>query len=744
MTSKASSLSIGLDPRSGAAGLVALFSGTLFTSAFLLFWIQPLFAKLTLPLLGGSTAVWTTAMVFFQATLLAGYGYAHLSSRHLKPPIQLGLHAVILGLVFLTLPVAIRAEFRPGGQPILDLLQILTVSIGLPFFAVASTAPLLQRWFSHTHHKDSEDPYFLYGASNVGSILALVAFPFVMEPQLRLAQQSVLWSAGYGLLAVLILSCGAVAYPRGRRRPAQTTTPSPTAMMDSVTWRARSHWIILAFVPSSLLLGVTNHITLDLAPVPLLWVVPLALYLLTFVIAFSRSGGRVRDRIAKAQPYILAFALLFVTATVTLVKLSIGIHLAVFFILALVCHGELVRHRPVVSHLTEFYFFMSLGGVLGGMFNAIAAPLVFNGIYEYPLAIVLACGLRPGIWGGSLREKAGDVLWPLLLWAAVFMIEDLGLLERLGFSVVAAILFYRGLLAVVVFGFNQRPLRYGLGAGVALLVIGGAHQGLDVLYQERSFFGVYRVIETEDGKRRELRHGTTTHGIQAIDEADWREPLGYHERGGPLGQIIAALEARGSVERIGLVGLGAGASLCYAQPGQRWTFYEIDPLVVEIAWDERFFHYGALCFDQPASEMRVGDARLTLAAEPDAAFDLLILDAYNSDAVPVHLLTREAMALYVSQLKPGGMLAMQASNRHLNIPRVIAGLAADAGLTGWLQRHRRDPPPPGFLPSDWAVVTRPGEALPFVTQDARWEPLETIEDTVLWTDDFSNIISVLK
>jgi spermidine synthase len=730
-----------IPPTRRGDALTFLFGGTLFTSATLLFWIQPLFAKMTLPLLGGTPAVWTTAMVFYQAMLLAGYGYAHLSSRRLPAAAQLGVHAAVLALAAIRLPLAIRWEFDPAGQPIVQFLAVLTISLGLPFFAVAATAPLLQRWFSRSGHESGHDPYFLYGASNLGSILALLAFPFLAEPFLRLAEQSVYWSYGYALLAALILVCGVRSLPRGSARAAVADAGHAGAEVSRLE---RGRWVLLAAVPSSLMLGVTAHISLDLAPSPLLWVIPLALYLVTYVAAFSRDNARVLRVADRIMPYCLILAPIAGIAW-KIVEVTVLVNLGMFFLLALICHGQLARLRPPVGRLTEFYFFLSLGGVLGGFFNAVVAPLAFNGIYEYPLALVLAVCLCPGERGGGRRALAADILLPLAVLAAVHAIFKTGILRLEWVDERASAFVLILAAALIAFACKSRPLRFGLMVAALFYAAAGINQEKRPLTQQRSFFSVYRVAESPDRAFHTLISGTTIHGVQALGPPGWREPMYYYARKGPLGQLFEGLDGDRKLGKVGLIGLGVGASLCYAGPDQEWVVFEIDPLVVEIARNQRYFHYWSECFDERRSRLRLGDGRLTLKDEPDGSFDVLMLDAYNSDSVPVHLLTREALALYVRKLKPNGVIAMHVSNRHFDLTRVVTALMNDAKLAGWYQNYDPGPGAPWYMAhTQWAVLARAAGDAPFLDADPRWARILTVQNPVLWTDDYSNIVSILK
>jgi hypothetical protein len=504
-------------------------------------------------------------------------------------------------------------------------------TIGLPFLAVAATAPLLQRWFAGSGHPTASDPYFLYGASNLGSVLALVSYPLLLEPDLTLDDQALLWAVGYGALALAIIGCALLAWD-GRSGPSTARAAPGLEEREAVGWPRRLRWLFLALVPSGLLLAVTTHITTDLAAVPLLWVVPLALYLLTYVMAFARRPWLRHAWMVKAQPFVLIPLVLLFTWRLPF-WVGLPLHLLGLFVSALVCHGELARLRPRAEHLTEFYFWLALGGA----FTALLAPLLFDRVLEYPIALAATCLLRPML-GYRSDGRAVDFVLPLAIGALIagrggaldLGLPDLGLIGLLLVYVPSAMALY---------ALAERPLGLGLGTAAALgaaLLSTDAHT---VMARERSFFGVYTVKRDPAGYH-VLVHGTTVHGAQRVEAEGWREPLTYYHRNGPLGQLFDALGAR--PRAIGVIGLGVGTVACYRRPGQRWTFYEIDPLVERIARAERHFHYLAEC--APDAEVRSGDARLTLRTAPHAAYDLLIVDAFSSDAIPMHLITREALA----------------------------------------------------------------------------------------------------
>ena len=736
-----SSGTIAARARGGERFLLPAYAATLFLGAFLIFALQPLFAKMVLPLLGGAPNVWITASLFFQTMLLLGYIYAHGLARLLRGRTMVVVHCLVLlsGLAFL--PVAVAGLEPSPDLPVLWLIGLLTVSIGLPFFAVSATAPLLQRWFAHSNHGDASDPYFLYGASNLGSMLALLSYPFLVEPLLRLDQQSWIWSSGYVALVAAIALCGLLAHRRG----AATRSADPGVMADAppLVWRQRLFWVALAFAPSSLLLGVTNYITTDIAAVPLLWVLPLALYLLTFVLIFARRRRVSHPWMVRLQPFVIVFALLPGTIDAG-VWLIVGGHLAAFFVTAMVCHGELAARRPAAGHLTEFYIWMAFGGMLGGVFNALVAPAVFDGPYEYAIALVAALLLRPGAIGGTRAQRYSDLLVPGAFLALVLAPRALFGYEpepaHAGQLFLYAIVAYLAILM-----FTHRPLRYGLAIGVLLFANGQFFALPGVQSQERSFFGVYRILAKGGGETYAFVNGTTLHGIQYAARDRWREPLSYYSRPGPLGQLFATLEGDARVQSVGVVGLGVGSALCYREPGQTWWLYEIDPAVGRIAQDSRYFHYLETCGEPETTHLRYGDGRLLLEAAAEGGLDLLILDAFSSDAVPVHLMTREAFALYRRKLGPEGIIAVNVSNRHLDLSGVLGAVAAEAGLVGLVQVDDWERPEGDYTyPSIWVVLSADPERLAPLRADPRWKPLEAPPGVRPWTDDFSNVLSVLR
>ena len=733
--------------------MVLLFAVTLFLSSSLLFVVQPMIAKMVLPLLGGTPAVWNTCMVFFQGMLLAGYLYAHASTRWLRFKYQAILHIVLLAISVLALPVVVAAQHTEPpatGTPIGWLLGVLLITVGIPFFLVSSSGPLLQRWFSRTDHPRARDPYFLSVAGNIGSIFALLAYPTLLEPSLRLAEQSAIWTGGYIALVMLTAACFYLAYRQSsahRAAGAEDANAATLTSGDGPGWRTRLHWIALAFVPSSLLLGVTTFLTTDVAAVPLLWIVPLVIYLLTFVLVFARRVLVPHTLMMRMLPlWVLPLAWLIAFDTNLPVAIQAPIHLLTFFFAAMVCHGELAQRRPDGRYLTEFYLSMSVGGVLGGLFNALVAPLLFTTILEYPLALVLACALRPARPGGVETPLARRLDFALPVIVGAFALGMMFLLNLSQSKAPHTLLLVFIVPAVLCFSFAARPLRFALTAG-ALMLAGGTYAAAQehASHRGRSFFGVHRVFDMPERNLRYLIHGGVIHGIQHLDARMRREPSTYFHKTGPIGQVFASFQQRHDRDRVGVIGLGIGTLAAYSQAGQQWTFYEIDPAIAELARDPRQFTYLS---DSPArTRVVLGDARIALAKEPARSFDVLVVDAFSSDSVPVHLLTREALQLYLQKLDEGGVLAFHITNSYLNLAPLIADLAHDAGLEVFVQHDLladAEAVSLGKATSQWAVMARAADALGPLTRDGRWKRVPARSTPTTWTDDFSNPLSLVR
>jgi hypothetical protein len=762
--------------------MLPLYILTTLLSALLLFTVEPMVAKMLLPLLGGSPAVWNTCMVFYQVALLAGYAYAHLLSRRLALRTQAAAHAAVLALPLLLLPLALPRGAAPPaeGSPIPWTLGTLLVVAGAPFFVLSTTGPLLQRWFAASGHGRARDPYFLYAASNAGSLAGLLLYPLALEPLLPLKtpagdgllpsvlplSQSTLWSLGYAAFALAAVTCGLAAWRSGSAARSPDDGAGVVGSAENApSWRTRVLWVLLALVPSSALLGATQYVTTDIAAVPLLWVIPLALYLLTFVLVFSprwRFPARHSGTILAVLAALVAAS--FVAAVRSRGWLLLPLHLATLFAVGLTCHGRLSEERPHPSRLTEFYLLVAAGGALGGIFNAIVSPLIFRSVAEYPIALVAACLLRPR-WkedasrNPSWTSRALDFGIPLALAAlmAFFEFHPMAELAERSPSAIAIRTGGPVLLALALIGWRTR---FALALGV-LMLAGWVENTAPTwsLHRERTFFGVVRVATSEsppfklvDAEGHEsyrqvvfhvLAHGATRHGSQALDRDLAVIPTSYYHPTGPIGQVFAELLRRGPPREVGLVGLGAGTLAAYGRPGQRFTYFEIDPAVIRIARDPRFFTY--LADSKARIETIPGDGRLSLSREPDGKFGLIVLDAFSSDAIPVHLLTREAMVLYVRKLAPQGILAIHLSSKFMSLERVVGSVATSLGLEVLVRRDRVATPQEAFEGKDgsiWAVVAASRSNLEALAKDPRWVP-PAADPRYLWTDDYSNVLGVL-
>jgi hypothetical protein len=714
-----------------------------------------MFTKLVLPRLGGSPSVWSVAMVFFQAALLAGYAYAHFLMRFVTPRRAVIVHLVVMVVAIAWLPLSIAGSWGkpPSYGEAFWLIGLFAVSIGPPFFALAANAPLLQAWFARTGHPSAGDPYFLYAASNVGSFLALLSYPFVIEPFTRLGDQTRLWSALFCLLIVLIAICGWLLGQSRARLPAPPRTgrrhKAPT-LRDALTW------IALAAIPSGLLVAVTAHISTDVAAVPLLWVIPLALYLATFVIVFAKRPLIPHFYAVIAQPVVIVVLvgtwLLDFSVDITLL---IAIHLAAFFVTALVCHGELARRRPPARDLTAFYLWMSAGGMIGGIAAGLISPFIFNSIAEYPILIILACLARPGF--EIPREPWVRALWIVAIVAgSLLAIFGLGggrppsLPDYAPFNwlteeqtLVAVVI----ALLIVAIAFWRTPVKFAAMIAMTFL-LAQLYQYDPTRESFRSFFGVFKVYESATGRFRVLMHGTTIHGVERVRDDSGRPATGrpvplsyYHERSGIGRAVKAVREQKGAPINMAVVGLGAGSSACLVEAREGLTFYEIDPLAVYIARDSGLFHYLQRC--APAVEIVLGDARLTLADAIDGKYDAIVVDAFSSDAIPIHLLTREAMAIYARKLAPHGVVVFHVSNRHLELVSVVAGIAQANGLVARSLRADEEAGSDYMYATTSVAVARADGDFGAMAKSEDWEQVETDPAQWVWTDDYSNIIGAV-
>jgi hypothetical protein len=737
--------------RTGVAASPALVllasSAAIFLSAALLFAVQPLFTKMVLPQLGGSPSVWSVAMVFFQGVLLLGYAYAHALTRFLPRRTAVIVHVGVLIVACFALPLAIATGWgkQPDHGEALWLMGLFAVSIGLPFFALSANGPLLQAWFAQSGHPSAREPYFLYAVSNVGSLLALLAYPFVFEPLTTLGQQRSLWSIGFYVLIALVALCGFLGL---QSRPADAQPADVEADTDAAapTWRDAATWMALAAVPAGLLIAVTAHLSTDVAAAPLLWVIPLALYLLTFVIVFQSRPILPHHWVVAVQPlFIMGLVVLLTVEVIGYIFLTIAVNVVVFFVTALVCHGELARRRPAPCYLTSFYMWMSAGGVIGGIAAGLIAPRIFPWVAEYPLLIVLAILCRPGL--ALPATRAPRIGWLLVLGAAV-AITLLNVGYQYGLDEKAFKAAIAGLLLVSIL-FWTDPLKFAAIIAVAFMVARLHDPGVGKREFVRSFFGVYKIEDSSDGTFRIFMHGTTEHGAQRIKDDQGQpitgrpEPLTYYHPTSPLAQATAAVrERKGSAIRIAVVGLGTGTFACLTQPGDTLTFYEIDRLVVSIATDPNRFSYISRC--APDAKIILGDARLTLAEAADGQYDVIVMDAFSSDAIPIHLLTKEAMAIYLKKLAPGGLVLMHISNRHLELGSVVTNIAAANGGVSRLDDTDKDENDDAYKFSSTVVaVARAGEDFGTLASNDDWEAQTPNPALRTWTDDYSNIIGAM-
>jgi hypothetical protein len=800
-------------------GVTGPFTVAIFLSATLLFMVQPLTGKILLPVLGGSPAVWTSCMVFFQAVLLLGYVYAHALSTRMALRWQWPVHACVLIAASVVLPLPIDIGAPVASDPRWWVIQALTGTVGLPFFALSATAPLLQQWFSRTIDPRAKDPYFLYAASNAGSLLGLLAY-LAVEPVATRHAQVTGWAVCFWIVATLVAVCayasvrdanmrlppservnssrrasafrrkiaaGVHLPPRGGSHKsdlfagssARRALPAPGEAREgsgpAVRLSQRGLWIALALVPSALLLGVTQHLATDVVSVPLLWVVPLALYLATFIAAFSTRGFGNAQRWGAVTPLgvmlVLVFSLAEVRNPIPAVPL---VHLAAFTVLAMLCHTRLAERRPDVAHLTGYFVCVSLGGVLGGVAAALVAPAVFSSILEYPLAIGAAILLRPQTiqadrmvtsrpgrlaWRAGAAMLMGAGYWcvsafdagttsqqlvasPLFMWLRP-LTEDGEIAQRV---VRALFVIPAGLLL-----FSPRTALLFAGATAGLLVGAGVvRTGGEVLERERTFFGVHQVTSIQNDAWHVLTHGTTTHGVQAVRGKARALPTAYYHPSGPIGDVVFTLAPAGRFRDVGVVGLGAGALAAYAGDGVRMDFFEIDDAIIRIAENPRYFTYLSDAKARKGATVRTMavDGRLGLRGMPEASYDLIVVDAFSSDTIPTHLITREAVAMYESRMKARGVIAFHVSSRFFDLPPVLARIAADRSLVCYVRRDTDVPPEKAaeaMRPSVWVVLARDENDLGQLARTGqRWVRLVSNAGDPLWTDDYTNVLGVLE
>ncbi len=722
--------------------LIRTLGITLFLSAFLLFWCQPMVGKMMLPYLGGAAAVWTTCVLFFQAMLLGGYIYAHLLGR-LSLRIQIVVHGILLFVPLAFLPIAFDSYVLDPASfthPAFALLRQLAFTVGVPFFVISTTAPLLQNWLSSTEDSAGKDPYFLYAASNAGSLIALLVYPFLVEPRIGVAAQSSAWSLGYAALIAMVVLSAALLWKKAPARVRKSIEP-PESQAGQQSPVEVLKWIVPAFTASALMLAVTNHITSNLASAPFLWIFPLAIYLLTFIIAFSPRLRISTDTISRVIPIALLALFPFVCADVIappgLNWVLIALHLSLLFMGALLCHARLAESRPHARHLTRFYFWIALGGVLGGVFTASLAPMIFRTVLEYPVLVAALAFLRTS---PDKSYKANDADWnySALVAVGVTIVWVVFRKTNIDADVSVPALAHTVFLAVA-YKFRQRPFRFAL--TVTILMIAYAItlpqyiEGADRIFVARDFFGVKKVLQK--GDFRSLLHGDTTHGVENTTRPAL--PTSYYHPAGTMGQIMNSMGR--PLNRVGVLGLGTGTMAGYVSQDRHITFFDIDPQVEQIA--RSYFSYLTHC-GQSCSVI-IGDGRLELHRMPDNSFDLLMLDAFSSDAVPAHLISREALQMYLGKIAPDGVLLFHVSNRYLNVDKLVEQLVLDAGLIAF---QRIDQPgdliKEGKTSTNHIIVARRLEDLGHIAAMDGWRRVTEAPGIRVWTDDYSSLLDLVR
>ena len=722
-----------------------LFVAAILVGSFLLFLVQPLMARLLLPRLGGTPNVWNSAMLVYQALLLGGYAYAHFIGR-LTLRRQLMLHIGLLALAALTLPLALTdiADFGPGME-VFWVPALLFASVGPVFFLISAQAPLIQRWYAAD--PQAGDPYPLYAASNLGSFAGLLSYPLLIEPLLPLGAQSLIWSLGYGAMLLLLL-----LVVRARWTSASPDVSSADAAPVSaapIGWRRITLWLALAAVPSGLMLSTTTHLTTDIFAMPLLWVIPLGIYLLSFSVAFAENRTLARYiTIAAPVVVLLAGGMAMVSQSGENPWLLVA-SVALLFVVAVTLHARMYELRPDPSRLTLFYLVMSAGGALGGLFTALIAPLVFDWVWEHPLLVFAAAVLIPvGVlaqWQLRVANNGTQRLAMLAAGLVLAMVAALFLFRAVGadtMGVAFAIFFAMAVLALAL-KFN----RLAFLAVFALMMVGIGAVGHGRAYANgervRSYFGVYTVSDLTEHGIRQLTHGTTQHGRQYLDPATRREPTAYYGRTSGVGLLLTKASAVfGPQARVGIVGLGAGTLACYREPQQSYRFYEIDPAILAFSSQGQFTFLSDCA---PASETVIGDARLALETEAAAQYDVLVVDAFSSDAIPLHLLTREALQAYRRSITDKGAIAIHISNRFIDLEPVLAALTKDAGMTAAVRVDDPDSSR-GLTVSKWVLLTPDAATLSGIAQatgPGQWRELAPPIDSV-WSDQYASTLTQFR
>ena len=675
---------------------MVIYAATIFISAFLLFLVQPVIAKQILPWFGGSAAVWTTCLVFFQFVLLFGYAYADLTTRYLKPRTQVWLHVALLAASLISLPIIPDAVWKPAGDedPAARILGLLAATIGLPYFLLSTTGPLVQAWFARTFPRGTV--YRLFALSNFASLLALIAYPPLIEPWTPTRVQSLVWSAGYLLFVVL---CGAAGLYSLRAAIASAGAASAdcAAVPAAAAPTARDYivWLLLAAMGSYMLLAVTNHITQNVASVPFLWILPLILYLVTFILCFEGRGWYQRRFFLGPLAVIVVVMAWGMHAGGDIMDVTdaVPIYCAGLFVLCMFYHGELAARKPAPRYLTRFYLMVSLGGALGGLFVGVVAPLIFNTYYELGIGLIVT---------GVL---AMYLLWPLPKWIPA---------AALGVTAASAYYMYEHV--------------HDLNRNVKLSM--------------RNFYGTLRVKQfgpdDEPATVRRLLHGVIMHGEQYLEPKLRRQATSYYGPDSGIGLAIKHYADRPL--RLGVIGLGTGTLAAYGKSGDTFRFYELDPQVLAVA--QRDFYY--LSDSRAKIESALGDARLNLEREPPQQFDILVIDAFSSDSIPVHLVTREAMGVYLRHMRPDGIIAFHVTNRYLDLPPVVKMIADAHDMPSALISHDPDEKDERYSRTDWVLVTRDQAFLRSDAVAGATSEVKVPQRLSLWTDDFNNLLRILK
>ena len=739
-------------PRKSPPLLVFAFSLAIFFGAALLFAVEPMAANIMLPRFGGSAAIWTASLFFFQTALLAGYGYAHVT-RLLQAKWQALIHVIVFGALIFLFPTHLPHSIPSDKLPAFHVLLSLAELCGIPFFLLAAGAPLLQNQFAHSDDAHANDPYFLYAASNVGSLLGLLTYPFLIQPYTGLHAQIHDWSflvkINWILLAIVLI-------PLVLRKKPQQSNGTPVVSQEELLTAKSTEaistkqvllWIALAALPSSLLLGVTTYLTTNVAPIPLLWVIPLGLYLITFIAAFAKNTKLKATELGRFVPLIvtpLAIAVILESSQ-PLIPLAI-FHLAAVFLLSISCHRRLAESRPHTTHLTAFYLWIAVGGAIGGVFNAIIAPLIFHTLFEYPLAIALASALVVSSRDPKTPLKPIHFIYPFLVLFLTVGITFIAKHSGLAASPARTLLTI-GLPAILCFLISDRPVIYGF--SLAALFIGAsiaqtASNGTIVL-SARSFYGVHRVIYLKKDHFMKLVHGTTTHGIESTIPSLRDVPLTYYTKSGPIGQLFSSLNHQGWKQPVALVGMGVGSLAAYGVPNQQMTYFEIDPDVIYIATKSGLFHFIGDC--KAHMSIVEGDGRIMLSQQPDHHFGLIVLDAFTSDSIPLQMLTEEAIQMYFTKLRRHGVIAFHISNRYLNLAPILSKEAEDLHVASLYEDDSIISPDQlaaGTRASQWMILARNQSDLTHALGKQRFNWSKVKPANQGWTDDYSNILAAFK